>query len=408
MRLQDLDALITPARVRNYSVLLIAGYVLGLAGWLATMHADVDPRGKPFGYDFITFYAQSVLALRGQAALAYVPWDILAVEQTVVPADKATFFWHYPPPFALITLPLALMPYKLAYASFVASTFALYLAVVRRISDHRWTLLLAVAFPAVFVNAFHGQNGFLNTAILGMGLLLLEEHGFAAGLILGLLVYKPHFGVLLPFVFLVTGNWRAFAGAALSAAVFVGASFAVFGPAPWVAFAANLTLVRHLLESGYLPWPKIPSWFVTLSYLGVPRLAAYALHAAIAVTLGALTLQAWRRPGPIELKRALTVLATLSVSPYLFDYDLVLLALPIAWLADYGRRNALPAGTKAALALAFITPIVFATIAAITHLQFMPVALLAFFVAVWRCTLAAEAVDMIPGGAIAPEFAGAD
>ncbi len=94
MRLQDLDALVTPKRVRAYSLMLIGGFVIGFFGWIAMMHADVDPRGKPFGYDFITFYAQSRLALDGQAALAYVPAAIMAVEQTIVPGHTTIFLWH--------------------------------------------------------------------------------------------------------------------------------------------------------------------------------------------------------------------------------------------------------------------------------------------------------------------------
>lgn len=395
MRLEALDALLTPARVRNYSIMLIVGFGLGMIGWIASMHADVDAFGKPFGYDFITFYAQSVMALHGHAALAYVPREIMAIEQSVVPANTSVFLWNYPPTFALMTLPLALLPYKLACPAFVFATFALYLAMMRRISDHRWTLLIAGAFPAVFLNAFHGQNGLLNTAILGFGFSLLEECPFGSGLILGLLVYKPHFGVLLPFIFIVTGNWRAFAGAALSATLFIAASLAVFGPAPWLAFFTNLALVREVLESGYLPWPKMPSWFVTLSYLGLPRPVAYALHGAVALTLCGATLHAWRRPGPIELKRALAVLATLSVSPYVFDYDLALVALPIAWIAEFGRRNALPPGTKIALALAFVTPVAFVSIAGYTHLQFMAPALLVLFAATWRCLHAADATDAL-------------
>src|SRR5258708_7439062 len=305
MRLQDIDDLITPARVRNYSVMMAVGFGLGMIGWLLSMHADVDPYGKPFGYDFITFYAQSVMALQGKAALAYIPFEILDVEQAVIPAHTPVYLWHYPPLFALVTLPLPLVPYKLAYAGFVGVPFALYLALIRRISDHRWALLLPSAFPAVFLNSFHGQTGFLNTAVLGFGLLLLERRSFLAGLVLGLLVYKPHFGVLLPFLFLVTKNWRAFAGAALSASLFIASSFAVFGTAPWLMFLENLTLVRSLLESGYLPWPKIPSWFVTFRYLGVPQPTAYALHAAIALSVCAAALRAWRRSAPAGLKLAL-------------------------------------------------------------------------------------------------------
>jgi len=396
MQLKTLDEFVTPARVRNYSVMLVVAFAVGMIGWLASMHADVDPYGKPFGYDFITFYGQSVLALQGRAADAYLPLEILAAEQATIPADTAVYFWHYPPTFALLTLPLALIPYKLAYIGFVAATLALYLLVIRRISDHRWAMLLALAFPAVFLNAFHGQNGFLSAAVLGFGLVWLDERPWLAGAVLGLLVYKPHFGVLLPLLFLVTGNWRAFVAASLSAGAFIAATFLVFGPAPWIAFVHNMPLVSSLLENAYLPWPKIPSWFVTLSYLSVPRPVAYGLHAAVAVALAAAVLWAWRRSGAVELKKALTVLAVLAVSPYMFDYDLALLALPIAWVADYGRRHVLPVGTKSALVLAFATPIVFTPIAGAIHVQLMAPALLCVFLTVWRVFRASETTAGVP------------
>jgi len=396
MQLKTLDEFVTPARIRNYSVMLVVAFTVGMVGWLLSMHADVDAYGKPFGYDFITFYGQSVLALQGRAADAYLPLEILAAEQATIPADMAVYFWHYPPTFALLTLPLALVPYKLAYTAFVGASLALYLLTIRRISDHRWATLLALAFPAVFLNAFHGQNGFLNAAVLGFGLLWLDRRPWLGGAVLGLLVYKPHFGVLLPLVFLVTGNWRAFAAASLSAGLFIAATFLVFGPAPWIAFVHNMPLVSSLLEHAYLPWPKIPSWFVALSYLGVARPAAYALHAAVALVLGAAMLWAWRNPGAAELKKALTVLAALAVSPYMFDYDLTLLALPIAWVAEYGRRHVLPVGTKAALVLAFATPIVFTPIASAVHVQLMAPALLCVFIAVWRVFRASEAAAGVP------------
>ena len=36
-------------------------------------------------------------------------------------------------------------------------------------------ILWATEFPAVFINAGHGQNGFLTAALLGGGLVLLEK-----------------------------------------------------------------------------------------------------------------------------------------------------------------------------------------------------------------------------------------
>ena len=72
-----------------------------------------------------------------------------------------------------------------------------------------WTaLLLAVAFPAVLVNLGHGQNGFLTAALLGGALAMLDRRPIVAGILFGLLAYKPQFGLMIP---LVLGGGRALA-----------------------------------------------------------------------------------------------------------------------------------------------------------------------------------------------------
>ena len=75
-------------------------------------------------------------------------------------------------------------------------------------------LLLALAFPAVYVNLAHGQNGFLSAALLGGSLLILDQRPKLAGVLIGLLAYKPQFGVLIPLVLIATGRWTVIAAAA--------------------------------------------------------------------------------------------------------------------------------------------------------------------------------------------------
>jgi len=251
----------------------------------------------------------------------------------------------------------------------------------------------------------HGQNGFLTAGLLGFGLLLLERRPWVAGLCLGLLVYKPHFGVLLPLLLLAQGRWRSIAGAAISGLALCAASLAAYGLAPWAAFIANTKVVSAVLEQRMLPWAKIPSVFVAAADAGLPLPAAYAVHALVALTLAALTVVAWRRPGPQALKVALAIPAILSVSPYCFDYDLVLLAIPIGLMIEHGRRNPLPAGVRAALVLAFVTPIAFTELADRTRVHLMPLALLTLYGATWltlrRAARPAAEAAPLPAAAIA-------
>ena len=55
------------SRVSNYSKILIAFYVVFGIAWIALSKDLVDLRGKPVGYDFITFWSASELALEGRA-----------------------------------------------------------------------------------------------------------------------------------------------------------------------------------------------------------------------------------------------------------------------------------------------------------------------------------------------------
>ena len=49
-------------------------------------------------------------------------------------------------------------------------------------TDRIW-LLLALAYPAVFINLGHGHNGFLTAALLGGALVLLDRRPLVAGIL---------------------------------------------------------------------------------------------------------------------------------------------------------------------------------------------------------------------------------
>jgi hypothetical protein len=92
--------------------------------------------------------------------------------------------------------------------------------------------LAAASLPAVFINIAHGHNGFLTAALFGGGLLLLERREMLAGILFGLLCYKPQFGVLIPL--------------ALAAGGVCGARFerikATRAMSPFTAAAANVAV----------------------------------------------------------------------------------------------------------------------------------------------------------------------
>ena len=102
----------------------------------------------------------------------------------------------------------------------------------------------------------HGHNGFLTALLLGGGLMLLEKRPFVAGLLLGCLVYKPQFALVLPLLLLVLWNWRAIAGAAVSSLALIAITLAIWGWPVWQAFIDSLPLTQASSSSRAAPAGK--------------------------------------------------------------------------------------------------------------------------------------------------------
>jgi len=253
--------------------------------------------------------------------------------------------------------PLALAPYRIALAIWSALGLAGYLATIRRISADRRAWLLALAFPGVFLDLAQGQTGLITTTLMGGGLLLLDRRPYVAGGLIGLLAMKPHLAVLLPLLLLVSGRWRSVIGAALSSVGLSAIATAAFGAGIWRAFLASSGTTWRGLSGGYLPLDKVPSTFAALLRLGAPADIALAVHALLALAAAVLAVDAWRRPGSLELKAGVAVIATLIVLPYAFDYDLALLAIPIGvGVKSQLERPTIP-GARVALALLALSPV---------------------------------------------------
>jgi hypothetical protein len=173
---------------------------------------------------------------------------------------------------------------------------------------------------------------------------------------------------------------------------------AAFGADLRLAFLENTRRVRHNLEIGFLPWDKMPSAFCFLRLLGVPQSLAYAAQIATALAAAAVTVHVWRRGGPTRLAAAVLVTATLLLLPYLFDYELTLLAIPLAILADDMIRNGSGPAERRTLLLAYVTPFLMTGIAQATALQIGFPALIALLTIAARRAFAAAEAGPVGGG----------
>ncbi|GLK75871.1 hypothetical protein GCM10008171_11250 [Methylopila jiangsuensis] len=367
-------------RAAPVSLMLIGGYGVALIAMLALSHGGVDAAGRPIGTDFANVWAAGRLVLDGAPEAAYDLTRHYAVQQARFGADAPFYGWHYPPMFLGLAALLGALPYLAALALWQAATLPLYLAAIRAILPGRTALLAALAFPAVFVNLTHGHNGFLTAGLFGLGLVILDRRPVLAGVLLGLLCYKPQFGVLLPFVLVFTGRWRAAFAAAGTVIGLCLLSLAAFGPETWDAFRASAVFTREVvLEQGNTGWEKIVSAFSAARALGAGLPAAYGAQGATTLAVIALTVRLWRSDASYERKAAALLAGALLATPYALDYDMMLLGPAIAFLVADGVKAGWRPGAAAILLFAYLTPLFGRAAAMATLIPFGFLAILALF-----------------------------
>ncbi len=372
---------LTPARARGYCLILLAVCAIAMVGWIAVSDGLIDRNGKPIGTDFSNVYAAGTLTWQGRSADAYAPALQHAAEKAVFGGREVPFFgWHYPPFFFAIAALVAVLPYAWGLAVWLAASLAAYLAVMRAILPRPETLLIAIAFPAIFVNIGHGQNGFFTAALLGGALHLIDRRPWIAGLLIGLLAYKPQFGVLIPIALVASGRWRCICAAAATIAVLVAVSMATLGSGVWHAFADSTNFTQTVvLEQGGTGWEKIQSLFSAAQMWGAGVHVAYAIQIALALTLAATIAWLWQSDAAFELRASALATASLLATPYVLDYDLVALSVAIAFFARHGLKHGFHDYEISVLAAAWIMPLLSRGVAGVTGIPLGLLALLALY-----------------------------
>lgn len=290
--------------------------------------------------DFGVFWTGSALLWRDQILQLFDPTAFRTALSHVMGNDFPYLPFPYPPHSLLLLAPLSLAPYLVSLASWLTLTFIFMLSIVwRQLGQHnigqysshqRWILASALLLcPASAVNMAGGQNGFLSAALLCGGLLFLERRQILAGILIGILSYKPQLGLLLPLLLIAGGYWRAFATASITVILLVLLSAWLFGTEAWMLY---------LTKSGPYQMEIVQSWtgrfqFMSPTYFMAGRLLELSLPiawtiqitASLLATIGAIW--AFRLEGPHPLKAAIAMVAVFLVSPYALTYDLTIVSI---------------------------------------------------------------------------------
>ena len=330
-------------------VVLVALYAWLLAG----------VKSPYYNVDLPMLWAAGHLAAGGDAAAVYN----LAMIKAALPLPLAAVQFFYPPVLLVFLAPLGMLPYGVAATIWLAGSVAAYVAAVRATLPGATALLLAFGAAPVLFNLMLGQTGLLLAGLLGGALALIDTRPWIAGMLIGLIACKPHYGVLFPLYLALTGRWRVFAGAAVTVVALAVVTLAVFGADAFSAFAGALGSASGALQQqGQLAqpwdWRNLASVRGLLHKLGVAPGPAWWGHLAIAVAAasGCLVLAAGKAPE--ARKAAALVVAAFLIPPYAIPSDSVILVLALLLLVRDGLQTGSTFWQNRVLGVVFVLPLV--------------------------------------------------
>ena len=351
-------------RVRGYAVIVgIASLGLLIVSWIEAM--------GPQGSDFLAFWGAGRAVLGGVPHAAY---DLAWQERVQTSAGfDGWYAFVNPPPFLFLAAPFAALPYPAAWIAWVVLTYAAWAWVSVRAFPRLWPL--ALVFPGALIAAGHGQNGFVTGALLVGGVALLDRRPLVAGALLGALIVKPHLALLVPFWLAAGGRWRAFVAAAASAVGLLVLSWLAFGTTTMVGYVNSWEASAAIMRSADADFLlRMTTPYSQLRLYGGETLAT-AVAVLLALAMIALVVRGSRRFGQDGMATgALMLAATALASPYLFNYDLPFLVLPILWLVREGLRDGFRQWEKLLLVALWFAPYATRAAALPLGLNLMPLA----------------------------------
>jgi hypothetical protein len=320
-----------------------------LAVWLA--------RGPqpPFD-DFFGLWSFGRFAARSGVAV-YDPQALAAFQHALDPSLSGGYPCPYPPPFLLALVPVGAAPLAPAFVLWMTTTSCAYLAATL---GRRWRSLAGLALPIAptsLLTVVAGQNGFLTAAFLLAGLRTLNRSPWLAGVVFGLLAYKPQFGVVVPVVLIATRSWRPLIGGAVTGCVAMLAASLAFGAAIWGTWLDSLSTYGRLLAANVTDlYHAMPTFMANLLGIGAPIGLAAGFQVILALVILAIVSRTSARAWD-ERSVVIALLASLIVTPYAFTYELPILTAALVLEARRRRRLAETTGAfdlvAAGLASAF-------------------------------------------------------
>ncbi len=339
----------------------VARYVLATclalaAGWYLIHIGQYAASGFPGHSDFFGIWSWARFEIEQPPERIYDHAAQQAFLLSLDPDYPGPLPFPYPPTYLLMIRPLGLLSYTVAHATWSGVTFLAYAAALWCPRAWWLTALIAIFAPATLANLLSGQNGFLSAALLIGGIRLASPHPVLGGVLLGLLSYKPQFGILIVVALAAARLWRTVFAATITVMAVVAASLIAFGDKPWTAWIRAMPDFWAIWYSEHLLLlNKMPTVLANALALGLSLRLAFVSQAVVSFAVAAAVWIVFRRKPDMSSAAALAV-GSILATPYAFYYDLTLVAAAVAVVAaEYGA--ALSVKEVLVLAVALLLPL---------------------------------------------------
>jgi len=363
---------------------------------------DQIARGDP---DFTVFYTAGRMLREGQGGQLYSSRAQLAVQAEfsrnsdirrgplpyIHPPFEALFFL----PFTYLSYPHAFLAWNLINLAILSGTGLLlksFLPALRAIPVWQMVLLSLAFFP-IFANFHQGQDAILLLLMVTLSLRTLDrEADFLAGCWLGFGIFKYH--LILPLA-VILGFWRGkrfVLGFATVSSAALLISLALVGWNGALEYPVYAWRIVSEPVFGGIPPRQLPSLFGLVAgwdfsqkfTLAAQIVAALSSTALLMMVAGLRRFARSRRLS--ELCWSAAIITALLVGYSVNTYDLSLLALPLAVIANYRLVNlSVGKGLLGAAIPLLVSPLWF-----FLWLRWERINLMALFLLWWLFALVAE------------------
>ena len=314
---------------------------------------EILPLGRP--NDFLAFHSYAQFVRHYPAARIY---DYPLLQEFQGTPAWLTYPFLYQPVMLLLVWPLGHLPYALGYVLWVAVGLA-GCAIVLGFAERNLAALAALLVaPSTLLVVLNGQSSLIATALLFGAFRLMPRHPLCAGILFGLMIYKPQLGVLVPVALAAAGRWRVIVSAGCTVALVVVASLAVSGPLVWASWWHHLPVIQATVMG---KTTEACFWMATVtSNLVAYGLRSQVVHVVQSITALASVVVVWlcmRRDSGM-LGSAVVAVATFLTTPFPFGYDLVLVTAAIIVVVNerWQSDGIFSFGEMAVLSIGFLLP----------------------------------------------------